>query len=254
MRSLVAAAIGLTLLAGTVGAVRTTAADYPAVDSRYHSYPEMVSHVKGVAAAHPDIVRVFSIGTSYGGRKLWAAEVSDNVGRDEGEPEVLFDGLHHAREHLSAEMSIYILDMLTRQYGKSSDVGRRVTKQVDGRRTWIVFMANPDGLQYDLTGSPYRSWRKNRQPTPGSSGDRYRHQPQLRLPLRLLRRLIGRTRRLELPWTGGLVDARGPRPARLRQRSRGQRAAAHPHPHQLPHRRRAGAVAVLVYARTCRRT
>ena len=30
-------------------------------------------------------------------------------------------------------------------------------------------MVNPDGLQYDLTGSPYRSWRKNRQPTPGSS-------------------------------------------------------------------------------------
>ena len=29
-------------------------------------------------------------------------------------------------------------------------------------------MVNPDGLTYDLGGSPYRSWRKNRQPTPGS--------------------------------------------------------------------------------------
>jgi len=144
------------------------AADYPAKDVRYHSYPEMVSHIKQVAADHPDIVRIFSIGQSHRGRKLWAAEVSDRVGVDEGEPEVLFDGLHHAREHLSGEMPIYILDLLSSQYGQSTDLGRRVTKLVDKRRTWIIFMVNPDGLQYDLTGSPYRSWRKNRQPIPGS--------------------------------------------------------------------------------------
>ena len=145
-----------------------SAADYPARDSRYHSYPEMVSHIKQVAAAHPDIVRILSIGKSHQGRKLWAAEVSDDPGRDEGEPEILFDGLHHAREHLSAEMPIYILDLLTKQYGKTTELGKRVTRLVDKRRTWIVFMVDPDGLQYDLGGSPYRSWRKNRQPTPGS--------------------------------------------------------------------------------------
>ena len=122
-----------------------------------------------MAAEHPGIVRVFSIGKSYQGRKLWAAEISDNVGDDEGEPEVLFDGLHHAREHLSAEMSIYILDLLANQYGKSTNLGKRITRLVDKRRTWVVFMVNPDGLQYDLGGSPYRSWRRNRQPTPGSS-------------------------------------------------------------------------------------
>ena len=167
MRS--ALTVALSLVLAGLAASPATGADYPAKDARYHSYPEMVSHIKDVAAKHPGIVRVFSIGTSYQGRKLWAAEVSDNVGTDEGEPEVLFDGLHHAREHLSAEMPIYILDMLTNQYGKSTDLGKRVTNLVDKRRTWIVFMVNPDGLQHDLTGSPYRGWRKNRQPTPGSS-------------------------------------------------------------------------------------
>ena len=166
MRFALSMALALTL-AALLGP-SANAADYPPKDSRYHSYPEMVDHVKQVAAANPDIVRVFSIGKSHQGRKLWAAEVSDNVGTDEGEPEVLFDGLHHAREHLSAELPIYLLDLLTRQYGKSTDLGKRVTKLVDKRRTWIVFMVNPDGLQYDLSGSPYRSWRKNRQPTPGS--------------------------------------------------------------------------------------
>jgi murein tripeptide amidase MpaA len=157
------------MVAGTLvipGAAQ--AADYPARDSRYHSYPEMVRHIKDVAAAHPGIVRIFSIGRSYEGRRLWAAEVSDNVGQDEGEPEVFFDGLHHAREHLTAEMAIYILDLLADRYGGSTALARKVTRLVDTRRTWIVFMVNPDGLQYDLNGSPYRSWRKNRQPTPGS--------------------------------------------------------------------------------------
>lgn len=41
------------------------APDYPAKDARYHSYPEMVRHIKHVAAVHPTIVRVFSIGASY---------------------------------------------------------------------------------------------------------------------------------------------------------------------------------------------
>jgi len=120
-------------------------------------------------AAHPDIVRVSSIGESYQGRKIWVAEVSDNVGQEEGEPEVMFDGLHHAREHLSGEMPLYILALLTSNYGKSTATGKRVTKIVNTRRTWIIPMVNPDGLEYDLGGDPYRSWRKNRQPNAGSS-------------------------------------------------------------------------------------
>ncbi len=167
MRSALTIAIALAVLLSA--ALPVLGASYPAKDSGYHSYPEMVSHIQRVAARHPGIVRVFSIGQSYQGRKLWAAEISDNVGTDEGEPEVLFDGLHHAREHLSAEMPIYILDLLTSNYGKKSPLGKRITSLVDKRRTWIVFMVNPDGLQHDLTGAPYRSWRKNRQPTPGTS-------------------------------------------------------------------------------------
>ena len=160
-------ALGIAVFLGAPAAA--VAVDYPARDARYHSYAEMVSHIKAVEADHPDIVRTFSIGRSHQGRKLWAAEVSDNVGLDEGEPEVLFDGLHHAREHLSAEQAIDVLDLLSNKYGKRSKLGRRVTRLVDTRRTFIVFMLNPDGLVHDLKGKPYRDWRKNRQPTPGSS-------------------------------------------------------------------------------------
>ncbi len=93
---------------------------YPARDSGFHSYPEMVAEIRKVAAAHPDIVRVSSIGRSYQGRTIWVVEVSDHVGRDEGEPEVLFDALHHAREHLTPEMALYTLHLLADQYGQDS--------------------------------------------------------------------------------------------------------------------------------------
>jgi hypothetical protein len=65
-------------------------------------------------------------------------------------------------------MTIAVLDLLAGDYGRDTQLGRRVSQLVNERRTWIVFMVNPDGLAYDLGGSPYRSWRKNRQPTPGS--------------------------------------------------------------------------------------
>ena len=153
----------LVVVAGSPSAA--LAADFPSYDSRYHNYAELSADVARVAAARPSIVRRFSIGKSYQGRELWAAKVSDNVAVDEKEPEVLFDGLHHAREHLTAEMTLYILHLLADNYGRDS----RITNLVNTREIWIVFSVNPDGGEYDLTGSPYRGWRKNRQPTPGSS-------------------------------------------------------------------------------------
>ncbi len=139
------------------------AADFPAKDSGYHTYPEMVAEIKATAEAHPDIVALSSIGQSYKGRDLWVAKVSDNVATDESEPEVLFDALHHAREHLSLEQNLAILRWLTDGYGTDS----QITNLVDTREIWIIFAVNPDGAQYDLTGSPYRAWRKSRQPNPG---------------------------------------------------------------------------------------
>jgi hypothetical protein len=164
-------AAGIVAAAGvlftTVGPAQ--AANFPARDSRYHSYTEMVDEIHAVAAAHPSIVSVFSIGKSYQGRDLWAAKISDHVGTDEDEPEVLFDALHHAREHMTVEQALYLFHLLVDTYGSDS----QIRKLVDSREIWIIFAINPDGFEYDLTcgGShaPYCAWRKNRQPNAGSS-------------------------------------------------------------------------------------
>ena len=158
--------IAIALLIPAVAPAGALAArDFPAGWKGFHTYPEMVADIQAVAAAHPGIVHLFSIGTSYQGRELWAAKVSDNVGTDENEPEVLFDGLHHSDEHMGLEMTLHILHWLTDGYGSSS----RITSIVDTREIWIVFAMNPDGAQFDIKGGHFHFWRKNRQPTPGSS-------------------------------------------------------------------------------------
>jgi len=151
-------------------AVPATAADFPSWDSGYHSYTEMVNDIQATAAAHPDIVKVFSIGKSYQGRNIWAAKISDNVNTDEAEPEILFDALHHAREHLTVEQALYLFHLLVDNYGKDATL----TRIVDSREIWIVFAVNPDGFEYDLTCThsaypPFCAWRKNRQPNAGTT-------------------------------------------------------------------------------------
>ncbi len=136
------------------------AADFPSADSQYHNYTEMTAEVQSTAAAFPALVSRFSIGTSYLGRELWAVKVSDNVATDEAEPEVLFTANQHAREHLTTEMALYILRELTSKYASDP----RIKAIVDSRETWIVFMVNPDGVEYDIATGSYRMWRKNRQP------------------------------------------------------------------------------------------
>ncbi len=162
-----AAVLASVILASTAGPA--AAADFPAKDSRYHNYAEMVVDIQAVAAARPAIVQVFSIGKSHQGRDIWAAKVSDNVANDENEPEILFDALHHAREHMTVEQAIYLLHLLADNYGSDTTV----TNLVNAREVYIIFALNPDGGEYDLTcgGShaPYCAWRKNRQPNSGGS-------------------------------------------------------------------------------------
>jgi carboxypeptidase T len=154
-----------------VTAVRSVAATgpatsgFPSADAGYHDYAELTAELDRVATAYPALVRKTSLGTSYAGRQLWLTKISDNVATDENEPEVLFTCGQHAREHLTIEMCLYLVNELTRTYATDS----RIRGLVDSREIWIVTNANPDGSEYDVATGSYRSWRKNRQPNTGSS-------------------------------------------------------------------------------------
>ncbi|WP_433389240.1 M14 family zinc carboxypeptidase [Micromonospora sp. KLBMP9576] len=140
-------------------------AAFPPADSNYHDYAELTAVVNKVVADHPSIARKISIGSSYEGRDLMAVKISDNVATDENEPEILFNSQQHAREHLTVEMAIYLLNLFTDSYGTDS----RISGIVNTREIWIVPTVNPDGSEYDIATGSYRSWRKNRQPNSGST-------------------------------------------------------------------------------------
>jgi carboxypeptidase T len=139
--------------------------DFPGADSKYHNYAELTSEVNSLVTGHPAIAKKLSVGTSYEGRDLMGVKISDNVGTDENEPEVLFTFHQHAREHITVEMAVYLLHQLLDGYGTDS----RITSVVNSREVWILPDVNPDGGEYDIATGSYRSWRKNRQPNAGSS-------------------------------------------------------------------------------------
>jgi carboxypeptidase T len=164
VRPIVAVLLVLLVAAAAPFGAAAAEPDFPAGYTGYHTYGEMGAELTAIAASHPDIVRRFSIGRSYEGRHIWATKISDNVAVDEPEPEVLYDGLHHADEHMSLEMTLRILRWLSAGYGRDP----RITRIVNTREIWIVFAVNPDGGEFDIRGGRFHYWRKNRQPTPGT--------------------------------------------------------------------------------------
>jgi hypothetical protein len=147
------------------GGLQARAAAFPAADSNYHDYGEVTAETASVAAAYPSLVTRQSIGKTYQNRDIWALKISDNVGLDENEPEVLFTANQHAREHLTVEMALYLLKELTSKYATDS----RIKNVVDTREIWIIPTVNPDGAEFDVSTGSYAMWRKNRQPNAGSS-------------------------------------------------------------------------------------
>ena len=159
----------LTPLAGppdrSLPGIAASPMDFPSKDSMYHNYAEATAEIDQRIAQYPSIMSKRVIGKSYQGRDIVAIKISDNVATDENEPEVLFTAHQHAREHLTVEMALYLLQEFGSKYGTDT----RITNMVNGREIWIVPDLNPDGGEYDIATGSYRSWRKNRQPNSGSS-------------------------------------------------------------------------------------
>ncbi|MFQ5911119.1 MAG: M14 family zinc carboxypeptidase, partial [Thermoplasmata archaeon] len=125
----------------------------------YHTYSEMVTELNQVVADHSPIAYLTSLGSTYEGRDIWAMKISDNPQIEEDEPEVYFNCMHHAREWLTAEVCLYIVQTLTDGFG----VNTTITGIVNERQVWVVPMVNPDGRTFDGGDDPtsYANWRKN---------------------------------------------------------------------------------------------
>ena len=73
--SVLGTVLAILVALGGVVPVASAASEFPVGWEGFHTYAEMVTDIQAVSAAHPDIVSLFSIGTSYKGRAIWAAKV-----------------------------------------------------------------------------------------------------------------------------------------------------------------------------------
>jgi len=133
------------------------------VDPEYKTPDETASILASYQVAYPNIAKRYALGTTEEGRTVWGLKISDNVALDEGERTILFNGMHHAREVMSVEVPLDIIEFLCANYGADP----LVTGWVNGLEIWVVPMVNPDGNNFVWTS--YAMWRKNRRNNGGGS-------------------------------------------------------------------------------------
>jgi len=117
----------------------------------YYTWNEIVENIDELFEDYPNLVaEKISIGQSLEGRDIWALKMSDNPNIDEDEAEVLYTGLHHAREPMSYMNLFYYMNWLVENYG----IDQLATDILDNRELWFIPAVNPDGLVYNQQIAP----------------------------------------------------------------------------------------------------
>ncbi len=152
--------LGLKRIDGQSVAERSTAmaAEGFEVWRRYSGADGLRAQFREMAASHPRITELQTIGKTVQGRPIVALRVTRDARkvRDGKRPAVLYLAAQHAREWITPEMVRRLALHVLEGYGKDAEL----TRLVDRRELWFVPVANPDG--YDLTFEPgQRLWRKN---------------------------------------------------------------------------------------------
>ena len=158
----------------TSGLTATAAADSPAPTTReaatrdaadgytvfrpYGTRGGLREEFERLAADHPGITKLVTIGETHQGQDIIALKVTRRAAqlRDGRRPGVLYVGAQHAREWISPEMIRRLARQVIDGYGRD----RALTELVDSTELWFVPVANPDGYDHSFTPGN-RLWRKN---------------------------------------------------------------------------------------------
>lgn len=118
--------------------------------SEFHDYREITEHLRVLAEANPERVRMEGIGSSIDSQTIWAWKIGN------GSERMMINGTQHAREWISSAVTTCVADRLVNDYATNP----KIKQFVDTTTLWVVPVVNPDGYQYSWAG--HRFWRKNR--------------------------------------------------------------------------------------------
>ena len=117
----------------------------------YYTFDEIEEQLDKLHENFPNLItEKLSLGQTLEGRDVWMVKISDNPNVDEDEPEMLYTGLHHAREPMSYMNLFYFMNWLTENYG----IDPEATALVDNRELYFLPAINPDGLVYNQQIAP----------------------------------------------------------------------------------------------------
>ena len=128
----------------------------------YRSYDEPGGIEDQILAAddgpNHQFVELYDIGDTIQGRDIWAVRMTLGVnGQPLGDrPAVLFQGTTHAREWISTEVSMRLLEWFIAEQAAGNP---EVVEILGDTELWFLPVVNPDG--YEFTFTDERLWRKN---------------------------------------------------------------------------------------------
>jgi len=117
----------------------------------YLRYDDLTRTLHALAAEHPDLLRVASIGKSFEGREIWLVRATRlDTGTDREKPALWVDGNIHATEVAGSMACLYFLHHLVTGYGRDAEV----TRCLDTRVFYVCPRLNPDGAEWALADVP----------------------------------------------------------------------------------------------------
>ena len=106
-----------------------------------YTYEQMLSDISRIKQLYPEFVHTEVIGKSVDGRDIVAVKIG------KGTREIFINGSHHAREHMTTNLLMEMIDQYTQSYADDSYFSGYNTRSILNQTSvWFVPMVNPDGV------------------------------------------------------------------------------------------------------------
>ncbi len=129
--------------------------------TEFYTYQQMKNVLHQYEVRYPNLISVHELAKTQGGRNVILLKIGKND-TENPKPSMLAIFGQHADEHETTNMAMGFTKKLLESYGTDT----ALTSMLDNSTIYIIPMANPDGIDYDLSSdSTFTTWRKNRVPT-----------------------------------------------------------------------------------------
>jgi hypothetical protein len=113
-------------------------------DGEYHDYTATLQLLVEFSTRYPDLVSVFTIGTSVQGRNICCLRIT-NEKNTTHKYSCLIDGCIHGNEWEGGEACLYLAEFLLINFEKNSTI----TTMLNTTEVYLIPLVNPDGRQHD---------------------------------------------------------------------------------------------------------